>query len=262
MTRYLKALGLSVIAVCAMSAVAASGAQAVTAPHFTSATTPGEVHEHTILSGTSETEANGGVQKFKAGATVECYHAHFAGTSLTGTDESLTIEAEYTGNKTETLGTCETSGLVTHVNMEGCDFRLHAGVELAAAEFTGTVDVVCPEGKEIDIKITKAGGVETKCTLKIPGEGTAKGGTQNTGLKHVIYKNINTGGEPKRTDVTVEANVKEIEYTSEGTKVNCGVEPGVHNGAGGATYTGNSIISGENTEGKPLDVTVMQVSTP
>jgi hypothetical protein len=247
MTRYLKALGLSVIAVFAMSAVAASGAQA--APEFTGCETSGETctHVHTIVTGTSESEANGGVQKFKAGQTVECYHAHFEGTLETGTATSLTLSAKYTGNKTETLGTCETGGLVTHFDMNGCHFRLNAPTNIEPGVYTGTFDIICnTEGKTgpITIKTTKSGGEETKCTLKVPAQ---------AGLKHIITRNKS---ETKPTDITLEATVSEIEYESEGTQINCGVKPGVHKGAEGTTYSGNVTVKGFNTAEQQIDLTV------
>jgi hypothetical protein len=251
MTRYLKALGLSVIAVCAMSAVAASGAQA--APEITGCETSGEIctHVHTIVTGTSEEPTaehpETGVQKFKAGQTVECWHAHFEGTLETGTATSLTLSAKYTGSKTETLGTCETSGLVTHVDMNGCHYRLNAPTNIEPGVYTGTVDIICnTEGKAgpITIKITKSGGEETKCTLKVPAQ---------AGLQHVITRNKSA---TKPTDITLEATVKEIEYESEGTQINCGVKPGVHKGAEGATYTGNVTVKGFNTAEQQIDLTV------
>jgi hypothetical protein len=250
MTRYLKALGLSVIAVCAMSAVAASGAQAE--PLFTGYETPSETHVHTIIEGTTEANTTEkpetSVQAFHAGpTTVKCWHGHFSGTSLTGVEKTLTIAAEYTGNKTETTGTCEVEGLKTHVDMNGCHYKFNQPTKLAANEYTGTVDIVCEtEAKKgpITIKITKSGTEETKCTLKVPAQ---------AGLKHIITRNKK---EAKPTDVTVEATVSEIEYESEGTQINCGVKPGVHKGAEGATYSGSITVQGFTTLGAQIDVEV------
>jgi hypothetical protein len=244
MIRNLKALGLALVAVFAMSALAASAAQAT--PIFTGYETPSGTHVHTIGTGTT---AAGSIEKFVAGAgTVEC-HITYETTSLTGEDTELTVKpTKFTTPGTTEDGHCNTLALganfKTDIDFEGCDYIFHSGVKLAANEYTGTVDIKCPEGKSIDIKITNS-TAGTKCTLRVPAQ---------NGLKHVIYKNQKV---EKPTDVNVEATVAEIKYqVVEGGVLGCGKANGTYEGANGSTYSGSVTLKGEDTVKNPLDIEV------
>jgi len=257
MTRYLKALGLALLAVFATSAVAASGAQAA---EFTGSEEG--THVHTAIKVTSESAANGGVQDFHyplsfgGTAHLKCWHVTGQATSLTGTDSSLTAsEVNYFGNEAEPTNeeaTCEaTSPLgvdVAHVDMNECAYVFHAGNKLKEGEYTGTVDIECAEGHEIDINITNGSG-GTKCTIQVPGDETGAE-PKNQGLSHVVYKNTTVNGHKV---VTVETTVSSITYTTEGGLFNCGVGNGTHNNS---TYEGNAIASGFNTDEEQIDAEV------
>jgi len=254
MTRYLKALGLSLLAVFAMSAVAASGAQAQA--EFTGREDGTPVH--TILDGTSESLQDFNYPTFIGTAHLECQHADFDGTSLDGTDSELTIKAAYYGNEADPTNpneTCEANSPlgsdVAHVDLNECDYTFHAGNEIAAEEFTGTVDVKCAEGHEIDVKVTNS-SEGTKCTIQIPGDETGAEPT-NQGLEHVIYKNEETAEGDEA--VTIEADVEGITYTTTGGLFNCGKSNGLHHDS---SYEGNATVTGENTEGGPVDVTLSE----
>ncbi len=104
MKRNLKALGLSLVAVFAMSAMAAQAASAE--PLFQSD------EAHTIINGSQN-----GTHVFEAGEgnKVTCTTANFAGTSTEKSQASLTITPTYSG--------CSAFGFATtHVNMNGNDY--------------------------------------------------------------------------------------------------------------------------------------------
>jgi hypothetical protein len=247
MTRNLKALGLALVAVFAMSALTASAAQAT--PKFTGNETPSGKPAHTIGTGTTNT---GSIEKIVAGAgTLEC-HVTYETTSLTGEDTELTVKpTKFTTPGTTENGHCNTvslgSNFKTDVDFEGCDYVFHSGVKLAENEYTGTVDIKCPEGKSVDIKVTNASAT-TKCTLRVPAQ---------NGLKHVIYRNEK---ENKPIDVIVQATVVEMKYIQvEGGLLGCGRANGTYEGASGATYSGEVTLQGEDTVKNPLDVEVSGV---
>jgi len=61
-------------------------------------------------------------------------------------------------------------GIASTVRFNGCDYLFHAGEEVAADVHAGTVDIVCPSGKSIEI----AAGT---CEVSVPpqiGLGTNK----------------------------------------------------------------------------------------
>jgi hypothetical protein len=196
---------------------------------------------HTLIAGTTETSST---EQFGAGIKVEC-HGKFTGTSLTGEESELTITPEYTypdtSGKTDCLSRVGETVFTTHVSMNGCDYVLHPGTKLKEGEYKGTVDLKCPEGKKVDVKITKIGSEETKCTLEL--------GEQN-GLSHAVYKNKE---ETESKDVTVEVTLEAIKYTTTGGILNCGIANGEHSGA---TYTSKVTLQGTDTAGKAVDLEV------
>jgi hypothetical protein len=257
MTRNLKALGLALMAVFAFAAITSSAAQAT--PQFTGYDTvngvPGE-HTHTILKGTTE-NIEPFAETFTAFGKIEC-HVTYEATSLTGVDTTLTVKptafkTPKTTEGTHCVATLAGSEFTVHVNFNSCDYVFHSGKKLKLnEEYTGTVDVHCDTpGDHIDLKVTKPGTEETKCTIKVPGGG------KNDGLSHIIYRNERKpAGE---THVTAEATVnkangKGITYTSEGGVLNCGVANGEHVEA--AEYEGKVTLEGRDTENKPLDIEV------
>ena len=130
----------------------------------------------------------------------------------------------------------------THVSMNGCDYRFHLNGG-AADKYTGTADVKCEAGKSIDVKITKSGSEETKCTITI--------GAQ-TGLNNVTYEN-NTAQKP--TDLKVTTNTNNVTDTTSGGSLGCGIADGVHTNG---TYTGTTTLKAFNTSGTTqIDLTMM-----
>jgi hypothetical protein len=125
MPRKFKTLGLTLVAVFAMSAMWAASSQAAqltssSAPVSISGTQVGE-HELTFSIG-----------------TFTCEEVTFSGTMSTTSTESLTLTPTYEG--------CFVAGLLpVSFDRTGCDFAFRI--------FGLDVDIVCPEGKHIDITI-------------------------------------------------------------------------------------------------------------
>jgi hypothetical protein len=144
MTRNLKALGLALVAVCALSALVASSASAA-GERFHSEVEP------TILTGT-----NVGNHIFHAGeTTIECTGATFRGTSKLKTEATLTLHPTYSG--------CTFLGEPATVDTTGCNY-------VFSSETVGGVmpaEIECTSG--YSIKVTAPG-----CTLSF-------GAQKNTG---------------------------------------------------------------------------------
>jgi hypothetical protein len=122
MIRKIKVLGLTLVAVFAMTAVAASAASAAEFHSESSATE---------LRGAQQTE---NVLAFN-NRTLKCKSATFVG-SQSGTTAS-TVEVH------PTYGNCTAFGLESTITTTGCNYVLHSN---------GETDIVCEAGKQIEIE--------------------------------------------------------------------------------------------------------------
>jgi hypothetical protein len=142
MTRTFKQIGLVLTAALAISAVAASAAQAgeFTAEKYPATMTGMQLENHQF--------------KFKMG-TVICKTASFHG-ELAGPANMLTLSAAY--------GECTTGGgAAVNVNMTSCDYRLNAGETVVEDIVEGSLDIVCGEaGDGIDFIVPATG-----CVVKV-----------------------------------------------------------------------------------------------
>ena len=142
MTRNLKALGVALAAVFAMSAVAASSAMAV--DHFT---TPGGIA--TILTGISEDNV---FKITSPNAEFQCKTSRYKAT-VVSQPTVATVEPVYEGTvgKTDT-GHCTASiGEKLTIDMNGCDYDFTGETTGKDKEKTdATASVTCPVGKEIE----------------------------------------------------------------------------------------------------------------
>lgn len=142
MRRNFKALGLALVAVFAMSALAASAAQATQQYHSSG--------EPTSLSG-SQTTKN--VFHVPGAGTVECSTATFAGTQPTKTASDVTITPTYSG--------CIAFGFsTTHITTNGCQYTF-----TTPTNFKAVSDVVCPGSNKIKITPTFFGS--SVCTVEV-----------------------------------------------------------------------------------------------
>ena len=238
MIRNIKALGLALVAVFAMSVLAASAAQAEGegTPDFWAAEYPATIK--------ATTDPGAGKQVFTSkplGGKVRCNDPGGVGT-LGGRSNELTAE------EISFTGECKGLGIFpATVDSEGCHFTFTVETTVNATTSTGSVHLVCPGTSRGGITVTlfPFGTVpphETTpvCTIHIP-EGQTFGG--------ITYHNIET--KDGTMHVTVEANVsEEIEASYEGEQCE-----GLHSTED--SFEGTFIASAENEETEEaIDTTI------
>ncbi len=240
MIRNLKALGLALVAVCAMSAMTAAAAQAAGAPDFTAAEYP--AHIEATKDGTVKQVFTSSI----LGAKVRCEN-------VGGTAVLENRSNELTATNLAFFENCLAAGVFpTTVNTNSCHFLFTVETTVTATESTGKVHLKCTEEpKSITITIFRVGAptphvaADRRCTIHIPAEQTFNG---------VTYRNIVTGNGVMH--VTVEANVKEgIEATY--VPENGGI-PGCEKEATTKkdSFEGAFIASATNELGEPDNLTI------
>lgn len=197
MTCKLKVLGLALVAVLAMSAVTASAASAeskkFTAAKYPTTLTASQTNKHVFEIG-----------EFK----VTCSVAKGSG-ELTAASETATLAPTYEK--------CESLGFAAEVKTNGCDYRLHAP---PVGSEEGSVDVVCPEGKKIEISVAT-------CTISIAAQ---------VELKHVYIANTATDIDIHETLTSVHATVVKDSFL-------CPLE---NSTVATAKYTGDTTLQGSS----------------
>lgn len=167
MIRKFKAIGLTMVAVFALTAVSASAAQAAT---FMS-------EGNVTASITADQE---GTNVFSVeGSEVKCTTAHFATAGeVSSPTENIEVHPEYSG--------CTAFGFLSAtVNTEGCNYILNAN---------GTVTVTCSSGHVITIK----GGT---CEATVGSQGPLSGiSYTNTSGKVKVSSNVTTIATTKTKD--------------------------------------------------------------
>jgi len=219
MTSKLKALGLALLAITAMSTVAASAAQAGL----------GELHvttpEKAIITGE---QVAGGQHVFSipVHGSIVCTQAKFEGTvqqpgAQQVTKTELQVTATYTG--------CNAFGVTATVKMNGCKYTLTGGVN----EKTAQVDITgCTETKKHILIDTGVG-----CTITIP---------EQHNLSHITFTNEGPTGSTE--DVLDHLTIQGVAYEYTGvfcpTAINI-----IHNDA---SYSGTTTIKAFKDEGSAL----------
>jgi hypothetical protein len=228
MIRNLKALGLALVAVFAMSALAASAAQAL--PELT-AGAHGTAVGTEIIHKDVGTGNNVGHEFTVGNRKIKCDEVSFTGDNLATSQTTLTVTPSY--NKCTTTPAL---GVVLHgtVTLNGCDYMFHA-TGFDAPLWTASVDIVCPKDKLIEVHLYKnAGHTEEACTITIgPQEGLTGNSIENV------------AGSPNDLRIIHDVNVA---VTIHGSKVLCG--EGVT-----ATYEGTTTLKALDTEGKQVNLT-------
>jgi hypothetical protein len=216
MTRNLKALGLALLAVFALTAVVA---QAASASSFNITKSSADV------TGTATT-----AQLFEpfpgAAGSVECQELDLKGKQ--GTSSASSIEL------TPTYSECQVAGLDLTVTDNGCVFRFNA---------SGTVDL-CPTGGSITREVFFGGPPHEEvpaCTLHFSNAGGA-----NNGRGTVTYSN--SGTTPSH--ITAVSNLTNITYEAEGNFCFlAGIENGINTEGGlNGTVTIKSYETGTGTQ--------------
>jgi hypothetical protein len=210
MTRNIKALGLALIAVFALGALAA-GAQAQT-PVLTAS------EAGTVSVTTSQTIGAESEYFESIGRKLECEKAHFSSTVATK-NSAITIIPDYTDHTQG--GNCRAGGtLVTTVTEEGCDFVFHnPKTESGQTDYTVNVEIVCPTTpvkKSITIHVRNLLNNADACTITVP-EQTAVGAL-------TVKNTAETGGFKDDIDVSGSVVVNTIVHSN--NTALCGVEAG------------------------------------
>lgn len=186
MTRTLKALGLALLAACAIGAVTASSASAA--------------KDIVTCQPNCDITATGTATVFGTKGSlleVTCSHETFSSTTVADQAENITVTPTYSGCRAEPFGAAT-------VDMNGCDYKL-TGITTSNKATNGTTDrVTAPvdvEGACEHIVITAPG-----CEIKVP---------QQSGLHGLLFSH--GGGTGATTDVKVTAQVDKIHYTTNDT---------------------------------------------
>jgi hypothetical protein len=179
MIRNMKALGLALVAVFALSAMGASAASAQKAL-ITSPTSP------FWLKGADEVATKPQLRAF--GGSTKCHATYTGGkvnatNKVTGHHEGLSNGAvDFTISPTYT-NCLSGTGLPETVTMNGCDFVIHNGETVLGSTdlYTVTADLVCPAGQEVTIDIyenaTKHASNTVLCSIHIKPQAGLAGGT-------------------------------------------------------------------------------------
>jgi hypothetical protein len=224
MTRNLKALGLALVAVFALSAMTASAASATDL--FRSSATP------VTLTGEQEFTAGVGDLFSTTAGTVECLTAKYHGTVATSPTASVVVKPTYTS--------CFVAEIIpTKVDFGNCSYKFT--IDEPAGATTGSVHLECGVGEEVTVTVgVNDSGVGTvKCTIHIPPQTVG-------GIKYT-----NVGASDPTKEITVDINSTGITYKETGG-------PGLGTGTGACTtstlqhngtYTGKALVTGEQDTG-------------
>ncbi|HET7444597.1 MAG TPA: hypothetical protein VFJ57_08065 [Solirubrobacterales bacterium] len=181
------------------------------------------------LTGTPIEESSHVIQ-FEGERKITCTSLTFTGT-LAAASTSETLTPEYKTCHASLLG----EKLDATVATNGCDF-LFTEPSGKEGTYTGAVNLNCPEGKSVEIRVYDGIGVphteaEEDCRY------TIKAQSGLTGVEHV-----NMAGPP--ADTTVFMGLSKLAYTRAfGTKALCGGESST------STYTGNLTLQAGGTAG-------------
>ena len=216
MIRNLKVLGLALVAVFVMSAFATSAASA---DSLTSESSPVTLTGKQVSSGDVFTLTIG---------TAKCKEIRYTATMSTPTT-TFSLTPSFPVKTTGGEQNCSTFGFPGEIHTNGCTYLFHIG-----AATTGTLDIVCPEGKEVTITAGTAG--TTKCTMHVPAQSS---------LATVTYKNV---GSLTTREIELEFNITNIKYShTEGT----GLGKCATGSATTGSYVGKALLTGE--EDKALE---------
>jgi hypothetical protein len=242
MSRNLKALGLTLLAVSALGSIVAPAAQAET-PIVTELKWP----EATTLTGTDVTGTEDGkLARLTIGTGsrfIECTQAKQLSGSILESSTTTTLKPEYQE--------CFANGLksvpvtVTH---NGCTLTATAKKE-SEGEVPGEAIVDCPGGRGIEVHVFENGAAEKSnkplCTYDIPA------------AQILTEARITTGGKAGNThDLTVTLNSLTLVVminTGPGGVVVCGIASGA---IGKGSITGKITFRGFNSVGAQAGITL------
>lgn len=192
MIRKIKALGLALVAVFAMSAVVASAASATngtltTFPTTTVVATGEQVGEH-VFTLTDHPIIGGGF------ANVKCKKATFDGVG-TNKDGDTTVTV------TPTYSECTAFGLAATIEHDECTYILHTGTTTGLGGWHVVTTVSCPEGKTITIKTAT-------CEVRV-------------GSQSLTTSEVTNSGTSAEMDLLLHTNIENIAYTVTKDGIGC-----------------------------------------
>jgi hypothetical protein len=171
--RKIKVLGLMLVAIFAMSAVAATAASA--------SELTGE-EPNLFLHGTNEPAEKADVFFTTAGNT-SCKNATYTVGTISTPTTTVTATPTYTN--------CTSLGFPATIDTNGCSYVFHV---TGGSSTVGDVTLQCPENKEI--QVTAISGGTNKCTVSVPGQTLSNAKFPDP----VTYTNI---GEGTTREVTI-----------------------------------------------------------
>jgi hypothetical protein len=239
MSRNLKALGLALAAMFALSAVAAQGAFAEEFFHTHA--------KHVIITGhqhpqfpeqTTIINNNAGEAKGK----VICKKLTLEGdeegveTPGTGTFTSTTATVRPTYEECEVVSPFKAAATV---NTGKCHYRFTSNTEVTTKtpeeQKHARARVTCPKGENIKIETPSTG-----CVITVNNEENPVGSGEfgQTPTHGVVYTNVNTTTETNKKEITAHATVKNIKFTSNFTCQLAGIPASGEK----AEYTGTATV--------------------
>jgi hypothetical protein len=211
MNRKLEMVGVAVAAILAMSAITATAALAESGK----LTADGPVK----LTGTT---TSGVARAF--GFSIEC-HQHATIGKVNETPQgfvtpplsTFTVQTEST-NCVATLGATKAPATVMN---NGCDAVTQIGETISAGKWSGTTEIVCPEGKQIEVRAyTNSSHTSTICTVKIPAQSGLKGGfAENAAGGKINLSGAGGGIKATKTGILCGGNAETNNAELEGTAV-------------------------------------------
>jgi hypothetical protein len=163
------------------------------------------------------------------------------GTASNTSSEVALDDVTYKGDYFEGGEECEAFGLESVVEFNGCEYKLHAGTIVSSGTSEGTVDLVCPEEQQVEIKV--AGGL---CTTDIP---------EQSGVNGITYHTVETEGIE---EITVEVHATNIAYKETGL---CGEGELTNNAEYNGKVTLKAFEDNEGEAGERVDVTIVEAET-
>jgi hypothetical protein len=222
MTHKTKVLGLIVVGILTVNALAVADAQAE--PEFQAleaVENEGVVEEEFVHAPVDATQVEGEPIKLSIeGLSISCQSATATATLATGSSSSLTLSP--------TFKTCKAlfGVLPAEIKFGSCGYTLHGAEHVEADLYFAFADIACPGEEKVVITVKNFMATKTKCIIEVASQ-------SNLTMIHV--ENMT---EAPPVDATVENKIENIEAIVKNGEEECPLPP--------KTYT-NAKISGKTT---------------
>lgn len=160
------------------------------------------------------------------GGEIKCSTVKYTGSLLFSPSSTLALTPTFSG--------CSFAGLAASVQMNGCTYLVHVGATFATTA-SGTLDIVCPAGKEMTVTAPTVG--TTKCAVHIPAQ---------TGLESVSVGNVGSGTTREVTvSFSIGAGLTRIKYSQTAGTAETGNCP-TADGTTSGTQEARLLLTAEN----------------